>query len=178
MSRFFICWYLGINYLKTTITIANTIHVTLGSWHPNMHPDTRWDQNSFMISSTRTYIIQLENYIYWEQWQWNQCIPQPCLPGRLHQTGGKCSNQCMGWRCYSVPCNCNHICRINTSSRCRRARRYGARVFVNIDPYLPQESSNENLFYLLFLATLHGLQDLSSLTRDRTCAPCSGSVKS
>ena len=31
---------------------------------------------------------------------------------------------------------------------------------------------------LFFLATLRGLSDLSSPTRDRTCAPCSGSVES
>ena len=29
-----------------------------------------------------------------------------------------------------------------------------------------------------FLAMLHSMQDLSSLTRDRTCAPCSGSMES
>ena len=30
----------------------------------------------------------------------------------------------------------------------------------------------------LFLAALHGMWDLSSLTRDRTCAPCIGSAES
>ena len=34
------------------------------------------------------------------------------------------------------------------------------------------------LFYFIFLAMLRGLQDLSSPTRDRTCAPCSGSSES
>ena len=34
------------------------------------------------------------------------------------------------------------------------------------------------LIYFFFLATLRGLQDLSSPTRDRTRAPCSGSAES
>ena len=34
------------------------------------------------------------------------------------------------------------------------------------------------LFICLFLASLHGMQDLSSLTRDRTHATCSGSAGS
>ena len=33
------------------------------------------------------------------------------------------------------------------------------------------------LSIIIFLATLHGMQDLSSLTRDRTCAPCTGSME-
>ena len=33
-------------------------------------------------------------------------------------------------------------------------------------------------YFLYSLAVPHGLQDLSSLTRDRTCAPCSGSAES
>ena len=32
--------------------------------------------------------------------------------------------------------------------------------------------------YFFFLAMPHGMWDLSSPTRDRTCAPCSGSMKS
>ena len=34
------------------------------------------------------------------------------------------------------------------------------------------------LFYFIFLATLHGMQDLSSPTRDRTRIPCIGSAES
>ena len=33
-------------------------------------------------------------------------------------------------------------------------------------------------FFFFFLATLHSMWDLSSLTRDGTCAPCIGSVES
>ena len=33
-------------------------------------------------------------------------------------------------------------------------------------------------FLFFFLATPHGMWDLSSLTRDQTCAPCSGSTES
>ena len=32
--------------------------------------------------------------------------------------------------------------------------------------------------FFKFLATSHGMWDLSSLTRDQTCAPCSGSAES
>ena len=35
-----------------------------------------------------------------------------------------------------------------------------------------------SLFYFYFLATLHSMQDLSSLTKDQTHAPCSGSTVS
>ena len=34
------------------------------------------------------------------------------------------------------------------------------------------------IFLFFFLAVPRGLQDLSSLTRDRTCAPCSGRMES
>ena len=30
-------------------------------------------------------------------------------------------------------------------------------------------------FFLIFLAVQHGMWDLSSLTRDQTCTPCTGS---
>ena len=33
-------------------------------------------------------------------------------------------------------------------------------------------------YFFFFLATLHGMRDLGSLTRDRTRVPCSGSAKS
>ena len=33
-------------------------------------------------------------------------------------------------------------------------------------------------FFFFFLAAPHGMWDLSSLTRDRTHAPCSGSAES
>ena len=36
----------------------------------------------------------------------------------------------------------------------------------------------KNLFVGGFLATLCSLWDLSSLTRDQTCAPCGGSMES
>ena len=32
--------------------------------------------------------------------------------------------------------------------------------------------------FWVFLAAPHGMQDLSSPIRDRTCAPCSGSMES
>ena len=35
-----------------------------------------------------------------------------------------------------------------------------------------------SLFFFFFLATPSGMWNLSSLTRDRTCAPCSGSMES
>ena len=82
-----------------------------------------------------------------------QCIPQPGLPGRSHQTWGHMQEAMLwGWCCYSVPYKCNHICRIYTSSRCRKAQRYGAMVFVNIDPCFHWENSDENLiFFLIFI---------------------------
>ena len=36
--------------------------------------------------------------------------------------------------------------------------------------------ANSILIFFFFLATLHGMWDLSSLIRDRTRIPCSGSV--
>ena len=43
-----------------------------------------------------------------------------------------------------------------------------------------REGQNLNLFYLLLLlfAVLHGMWDLSSLTRDQTQAPCIGNTES
>ena len=43
---------------------------------------------------------------------------------------------------------------------------------------LNKESSTFFFFFLIFLATPGGMRDLSSLTRDGTHAPCSGSVES
>ena len=37
---------------------------------------------------------------------------------------------------------------------------------------------SKGLAFFFFLNTLHGMQDLSSLSRDRTHAPCSGSMES
>ena len=36
----------------------------------------------------------------------------------------------------------------------------------------------QEAFSFFFLFWPHGLRNLSSLTRDRTCAPCSGSTES
>ena len=39
-------------------------------------------------------------------------------------------------------------------------------------------SSSISFIDVCFLAVLHGMQDVSFLTRNQTCAPCLGSVKS
>ena len=48
--------------------------------------------------------------------------------------------------------------------------------YARIDTAL--EPSDAMIFSLFCLATLHGMGDLSSLTRDRTCAPCFASTES
>ena len=50
-----------------------------------------------------------------------------------------------------------------------------------LSSWLPGTLTTLSYFYycfLIFLATPCGIWDLSSPTRDRTCAPCSGSVES
>ena len=54
-------------------------------------------------------------------------------------------------------------------------------TYANIHEMLLQHAINVNFYIYLFiylLATPCGLQDLSSLTRDRTYAACSGSEDS
>ena len=53
---------------------------------------------------------------------------------------------------------------------------------ATVPPDVLMESSYSisiaTFFFFFLLATLHGLQDLISPTRDRTCAPCNGSGES
>ena len=44
--------------------------------------------------------------------------------------------------------------------------------------YAFTHSKNKNNSFVFFLAMLHGMQDLSSPTRDQTHAPCIGSTES
>ena len=73
------------------------------------------------------------------------------------RAGSTAGSNAMGVTLLLCTIQCNHICSINTSSRCRWVRRYGAMVFVNTDPCFHQEKSDENLFYFymfIYLAAL------------------------
>ena len=49
---------------------------------------------------------------------------------------------------------------------------------VMASPLLPRSVVTVSNFSILFFFWLSGMWDLSSLTSDRTCSPCSGSVES
>ena len=51
-------------------------------------------------------------------------------------------------------------------------------MFVLLVIFLSIRSLHEFLFFKKFLAMPHDMWDLSSLTRDQTCAPCIGSADS
>ena len=79
--------------------------------------------------------------------------------------------------------HCNHVAGGGYGVLLQR----GGKDLGTIFPFVTIEGPHTNsmscaeiriLFFFFFLATLLSLCDLGSPTRDRTCAPCSGSVES
>ena len=52
------------------------------------------------------------------------------------------------------------------------------RLSLNLGPSIEVESGPLRKTFFFFLAELHGIWNLSSLTRDQTHTPCSGSIES
>ena len=84
-------------------------------------------------------------------------------------------DECFG---YVLGCNMNHICPEWNSTGLEMFWLWFGREGASLFPvsqctwFLSMVST---LFFFFFLAKLHSMFDLSSPTRDQTCAPCIGS---